>query len=138
MRFDRFGSTAWSHRCRICCLKCIFGQSYGTLHIERLPEALATYDEILNRNNVGDTLESEVSVADAMVAKGRVLVRMNCPEAALTVWDDVVRRFGMNDQPNCNSSVKLAQLEIAELLFGDGTGRYISRFVRPFTRTIRS
>ena len=112
---DRFGPMGMELSLQNIVLTAFLNKAMALITMNRLPEALATYDEILNRNNVGDTLESKVSVARAMVAKGNVLVGLNRPAAALTVWDDVVQRFGTSDQPKLQYMVKIAQLVIAEL-----------------------
>ncbi len=90
-------------------------KALALIDLDRLPEALATYDEMLNRKNVVDTLNSEAILAETLFAKGRVLVYLKRPEAALFVWDDVVQRFGTSDQPGLLNKAISAQLKIAEL-----------------------
>ena len=99
-----------------------FGKGMALITLNRLPEALSTYDEILNRNDVGDTLNSEATVAGALFAKGKVLVALNRPEAALTVWDGLVQRFGTSDQPTLLNKAISAKLEIAKLQLVIGQG----------------
>ena len=119
---QRFESTSMESSMQKTVSTAFLGKAVALTTLNRLPEALATYDEILNHNSDGSTLESEVSLAEAMVAKGRLLVRMNCPETALTIWDDVVQRFGISDQPILLNKVISANLEIAELHLAMGEG----------------
>ena len=119
---QRFESTSIGSPLQNTVSTAFLGKAAALIKLNRLSEALEIYDELLNHNSDGITLESGVSLAEAMVAKGRLLVRMNCPDAALTVWDNVVQQFGMSDQPILLNKVISANLEIAELHLAMGEG----------------
>ena len=62
----------------------------------RLQEALAAWDEVIQRFGESDARADLEQVSLAMVNKGKALGRLGRADEALAVWDDVVRRFGVN------------------------------------------
>ena len=81
----------------------------------RLQEAAAVYDEMLSFKSADTKLDSIAPIALALLAKGGVLVRLKRSDAALTVWNDLIRRFATSVQPALQHATKMAQLRIAEL-----------------------
>ena len=65
----------------------------------RLQEAAAVYDEMLSFESADTKLESIAPIALALLAKGGVLVRLKRSDAALTVWNDLIRRFATSVHP---------------------------------------
>ena len=112
---QRFGSTNMEPSLETVVSRALLGKARALASLNRLQDAVAVYDEILSRRSVGKTLESLVSAAMALEAKGEVLVRLNRPEEALANWYDVLRRFGTNNHPMLQHSAKMTQLKIAEL-----------------------
>ena len=81
----------------------------------RLQEAAAVYDEMLSFKSADTKLDSIAPIALALLAKGGVLVRQKRSDAALTVWNDLIRRFATSVHPILQHATKMAQLRIAEL-----------------------
>ncbi len=118
----RFGTTSMETSLRTAITTALLGKARALKSLNRLQEAVAVYDEVLDRHSGDTTLESVGSVATALVAKGAVLVSLNRPLAALTTLDDAVRRCGTSDDPMLQHGAKFAQLKIAELHLAMGRG----------------
>ncbi len=63
----------------------------------RTEEALAIYDEVVQRFGESDALIPLQLVASALLSKGVTLRTMNRPEEALAACDEVVQRLGASD-----------------------------------------
>ncbi len=118
----RFGTTSTEPLLQNAVSTALLGKARALVNLNRLQEALAAYDEVLNRDSLSATPELVLSVAAALVAKGGVLVGLNRLDAALALWADVVRRFGTSDHPTLRHGAKMAQLKIAELHLAMGRG----------------
>ena len=128
-RFESIDSTgahdsvAWSF--------VLMGQLFAKLN--RLQDALDSMEKAIQRfasksmevpslQNPVSTLNSIMAIAMALITKGRVLVDLNHPEAALSVFGDIVQRFGTSDHPTLQDIIKRTQLEIAQLQLAMGRG----------------
>ena len=128
-RFESIDSTgaqdsvAWSF--------VLMGQLFAKLN--RLQDALDSMEKAIQRfasksmevpslQNPVSTLNSIMAIAMALITKGRVLVDLNRPEAALSIFDDIVQRFGTSDHPALQDIIKRTQLEIAQLQLAMGRG----------------
>ena len=112
---QRFGSTNMEPSLETEVSQALLVKARALASLNLLQDAVAVIDEILSRRSVGKTLESLVSTAMALGAKGEVLVRLNRPEEALSTWNDVLQRFGTNNHPMLQYTAKMTQLKIAEL-----------------------
>ena len=78
--------------------------------LNRAPEALATYDEVVRRFGDSDATPILESVAMALVRKAITLVALRRNEDALAFLDEVVRRFGGSDATPVLEAVAMALL----------------------------
>ena len=74
--------------------KALSGKGQALKDLDRLEDALATFDEAVHRFGNSKTPVVLESVAMALLSKGYTLGRLNRPEDALATFDEVVRRFG--------------------------------------------
>lgn len=63
----------------------------------RVGEALALWDDVVERFGASASTEDLEAVGMALVNRGTALGRLNQPEEAIATWDEVVRRFGASD-----------------------------------------
>ena len=76
--------------------------------LNRAPEALATYDEVVRRFGDSDSTAVLESIAMALVGKGKLLVALSRDVDALAAFDEVISRFGDSDETTILESVALA------------------------------
>ena len=93
----------------------LLGKAKALVYLDRLQEAVAVCDEVLERH--GDSPESLGPVAAALAAKGDLLVGLSRPLAALATLDEAVRRCETSGRPELLDMAKVALLEIANLHF---------------------
>ena len=74
-------------------------EALGLEDQNRTEEALAIYDEVVQRLGASDALISLQLVASALFSKGVTLRTLNRSEEELTAYDEVVRRFGDSENP---------------------------------------
>ena len=72
-------------------------EALGLEDQNRTEEALAIYDEVVQRFGESDALIPLQLVASALLSKGVTLRTMNRPEEALAACDEVVQRLGASD-----------------------------------------
>ena len=72
-------------------------EALGLEDQNRTEEALAIYDEVVQRFGESDALIPLQLVASAFLSKGVTLRTMNRPEEALAACDEVVQRLGASD-----------------------------------------
>ena len=75
------------------------GDALGLEDQNRTEEALAIYDEVVQRFGASDALIPLQLVASALLSKGLTLRTLNRPEEELAAYDEVVRRFGESENP---------------------------------------
>ena len=78
--------------------------------LNRAPEALATYDEVVRRFGESDATTILASVVKALVGKGITLAALSRNEDALAAFDEVVLRFGDCDETTILELVAMALL----------------------------
>ena len=66
--------------------------------LDRAPEALATYDEVVRRFGESNSTAVLESIAMALVGKGKLLVALSRDVDALAAFDEVISRFGDSDE----------------------------------------
>ena len=82
----------------------------------RLPQALATWEEVVRRFGASRSPTDCEQTAIALVNKGGVLGQLNRPEKALAAWDEVVRRFGDSATPTLLGPVVSAMVKKGAML----------------------
>ncbi len=118
----RFATTSMEPPLRIIITTALLGKARALTELNRLPEAVAAYDAVLDRHSGGTTPKSMGPAAAALVGKGAALAALGRPLAALTTLDDAVRRCGTSDHPMLKHAAKCAQLKIADVHLGMGRG----------------
>ena len=68
--------------------------------LNRAPEALAAYDEVLSRFGTSDVPAVMDQVARALIRKGSVLLALDRTDEALAALDEAISRFGKSNVPS--------------------------------------
>ena len=76
--------------------------------LNRAPEALAAYDDVLDRFGGSDQPAAQYRVATALIRKGAALLALDRTDDALAVLDDAISRFGESDAPSLAEAVASA------------------------------
>ena len=80
--------------------------AYGDL--EETGDAIATYDEVIERFGDCDAPELQRQVAFALFNKGATWGQLGKVESEIAAYDEVVRRFGNIDMPNLQVPLAMA------------------------------
>ena len=96
--------------------KTLFDKALALVKGGHLKEALAAWNEIVQRFGSSQATENLEQVAGALINKGMTLGTLNRTEEALEAWDEVVRRFGAGHTPSVPSSVARALVNKASAL----------------------
>jgi Flp pilus assembly protein TadD len=83
----------------------------------RAEEAIAVYDDVLDRFATAMEPNSREAVARALVNKGDTLLSLGHAEEAIAVWDDVVDRFAATTEPAVREQVAGALVSKGNCLF---------------------
>ena len=118
----RTGTTSVEPSLRSATTAALLGKARALASLNRREEAVAVYDEVLERHSGGVTVESVGPVVSALVAKGAVLAGLDRQSAALAAWEDAVRRCETGDHPMLRHAAEFAQLKIGELQLAMGRG----------------
>ena len=78
--------------------------------LQRPKDALATYDEVMQRFGASEDPTLREAVATALLGKGEMFWKLQRPEDALATCDEVIRRFGANEAPALREAVATALL----------------------------
>ena len=68
-------------------------------------EAIAVYDDLVNRSRDAETTASRLTACRAMFNKGNSLLRMGRCDDAIIVYDELVRRFVTESEPALREAV---------------------------------
>ena len=68
--------------------------------LNRAPEALAAYDEVLSRFGTSDVPAVMNQVGRALIHKGTALLALDRTDEALAALDEAISRFGQSDVPS--------------------------------------
>ena len=101
--------------------------------LNRPPEALEAFDEVVRRFGESDTPALQRSVATALVNRAGAFAALNRPQEALAAYDEVVRRFWESETPALIMSVGVALLGTADV---EIKGRQYEKAVETATRVI--
>ena len=78
--------------------------------LQRPEDALATYDEVMQRFGASKTPALREAIATALLGKGDIFWKLQRPEDALATCDEVIRRFEANEAPALREAVATALL----------------------------
>ena len=97
-------------------IKALFDKAFELIDEDRLAEALAVWDEVVQRFGASDAPADLMQVSMALVNRGTALGSLNRQEEALASWDEVVRRFGESAAPTLLLAVARALVNKGGLL----------------------
>ena len=86
--------------------------------LQRPKDALATYDEVMQRFGASEAPTLREAVATALLNKGTTLGGLRRPEGALATYDEVIRRFGVSKAPFLREAVATALVNKGETFWG--------------------
>ena len=83
-------------------------KGYALSALNRIQEALTTYDEVVRLYGSSERLEVLEAVGKALLNKAHALIASNRPECALCVYDDIERRFSTAESEALRGTVATA------------------------------
>ncbi len=77
----------------------LFGKALALAKNGRLQDAVAAWDEVVQRFGESDAPMNLEQVSMALVNKGKALLRLGRLEEALAAWNEITQRFGKSRMP---------------------------------------
>ncbi|MBO6035616.1 MAG: tetratricopeptide repeat protein [Acetobacter sp.] len=98
----------------------ILNKARSLTELDRKEEALATYDDLVQRFNESRDLSLRKAIVTALVEKGTILQADGRQEEALSTYRDLIHQFGNVESLTIREQVHKARTQIALILLQKG------------------